>query len=125
MKTVLKLAALVGFLLAGPAAADQYLGSYVARLSWQDHHASDGYRLDNAAQVVRQDRANVHKFGYIDQEDDDDGWFGSADARARLQRMLEARGAMDQATKRAIMGGEPLVEVEVYRASVRVTVLER
>ncbi len=52
------------------ARADQYLGSYTARLSWNDHHASDGYALDNAAQVVRQDRANVHKFGKIDREDD-------------------------------------------------------
>ncbi|TJX19793.1 MAG: hypothetical protein E5W21_34550, partial [Mesorhizobium sp.] len=44
------------------ARADDMLGSYVARISERDHHASDGYPLDSAAQMVRQDRANWHKF---------------------------------------------------------------
>ena len=105
------------------AQADELIGSYRARLSDDDHHASDGYRLDTAAQVVRQDRANWHKFGRGDPEDEDDRHFGSAAARARFERMLNQRGAMDQATKRAIMRGEPVVEVDIYRRSVRVRVL--
>ena len=105
------------------AAADTYLGSYVARLSPHDHEASDGYPLDNAAQVVRQDRANYHKFGWIDAEDTGDSWFASAKARERLQAMLERRGAMDARTRRAIMNGTPLIEVEVYRRSVKVFLL--
>ncbi|MDN2568288.1 hypothetical protein N1F89_18850 [Aquibium sp. A9E412] len=119
-------AALIGAALALPAGgalADQYLGSYVARLSWDDHHASDGYRLDTAAQVVRQDRANVHRFGIVDREDQDDPWFRSANARARLESMLNRPSAMSDRTRRAIMRGEPLVEVEVYRSSVRVQLL--
>jgi hypothetical protein len=40
------------------ASADQYLGSYTARISAKDHHASDGYVLDTAPQMIRQDRAN-------------------------------------------------------------------
>lgn len=39
--------------------------------------------------------------------------------------MLEQRGAMSQSTRRAIVNGEPLIQVDVYRNSVRVTVLER
>ncbi len=108
---------------ASTASADTYLGSYVARLSPHDHEASDGYPLDNAAQVVRQDRANYHKFGWIDAEDTGDSWFASANARARLQSMLERRGAMDARTRRAIMNVTPLIEVEVYRRSVKVFLL--
>lgn len=110
-------------LVPGMASADEYLGSYVARISANDHQASDGYPLDSAAQMVRQDRANWHKFGYGDREDQDDPWFGSANARARFEKMLLRKGSMTQATQRAIMRGEPVVEVEVYRNSVRVSIL--
>ena len=109
--------------LSSSAGADEFLGSYIARLSPADHHASDGYRLDNAAQVVRQDRANVHKFGRADAEDEFDPWFGSAAARARFQSMLERNGAMSPATRQAIMRGTPLVEVEVYVRKVVVSII--
>lgn len=118
-------AAVVAMLGADVAAAqDQYLGSYVARLSWKDHEASDGYELDTAAQVVRQDRANVHSGFHTDEEDDFDNWFTSNSRRARFERMLNRPGAMSQGTRRAIMRGEPLVEVEVYRNSVRVNLVQ-
>jgi hypothetical protein len=107
---------------ATAASADQYLGSYQARISSQDHYASDGYALDTAAQMVRQDRANVHKYGRWDSEDQDDPWFGSADSRARLERMLN-NGGMGGAVRNAIANGEPLVQVDVYRNSVVVTIV--
>lgn len=110
-------------LLAVPALADTYLGSYVARLSQQDHHASDGYALDTAAQVVRQDRAYWHRFGYGDPEDEDDPWFATAQARARFEQLLNQSGSMNGATRQAIFNGAPLVKVDVYRNSVRVTIL--
>ncbi len=106
-----------------PASADTLLGSYIARLSDNDHHASDGYRLDSAAQVVRQDRANWHRFGRGDAEDDDDPWFGTANARARFETLLKKSGAMTQAVRREIMGGEPVVKVTVYRNSVKVVII--
>ena len=105
------------------ASADQLLGSYQARISDQDHHASDGYRLDTVPQMVRQDRANWHKFGYGDAEDQDDPWFGSTDARARFERMLGKSGAMSSKTRNAIANGEPVVQVDVYRNSVYVEVV--
>jgi hypothetical protein len=107
----------------GSAAADEYLGSYQARISDNDHQASDGYQLDSAAQMVRQDRANWHKFGSGDAEDEDDPWFRSTSARARFEKLLQKGGAMSSATKRAIVNGEPVVEVEVYRNSVVVTII--
>jgi hypothetical protein len=119
-------AGIAAIALALPAAAqDRLLGSYVARLSDNDHYASDGYKLDTAAQVVRQDRANWHRFNRGDDEDEDDPWFGSADARARFERMLNKSGAMTQATRRYILNGEPVVQVDVYRNSVQVTIVGR
>ncbi|WP_136621383.1 MULTISPECIES: hypothetical protein [Mesorhizobium] len=115
---------LLGSLLGGAAHADDMLGSYVARISDRDHQASDGYALDNAAQMVRQDRANWHKFHRRDSDDEGDGWFRTNDQRADLQRMLERGGAMSSSTKRAIVNGEPLIQVDVYENSVRVSILE-
>lgn len=108
---------------ASPARADQFLGSYVARISSSDHYASDGYALDTAAQMVRQDRANFHKFGIRDPEDENDPWFRSTSSRTRFEQMLNKSSAMSGATRNAIANGEPLVEVEVYRNSVRVRVI--
>ena len=115
---------LLGSLLGGAAHADDMLGSYVARISDRDHQASDGYALDSAAQMVRQDRANWHKFHRRDSDDEGDGWFRTNDQRADLQRMLERGGAMSSSTKRAIVNGEPLIQVDVYENSVRVSILE-
>ena len=119
----LLLAAGLSVLLPAVAGADTFLGSYVARISANDHEASDGYPLDTAAQMVRQDRANWHKFGSGDAEDEHDPWFGSTQARARFEMMLNKSGAMTEATRRAIVRGEPVVEVQVYRQSVRVRVV--
>ncbi|MDX8438084.1 hypothetical protein [Mesorhizobium australafricanum] len=127
--TVSKAIAVAGLMAAtalgaGTAQADDMLGSYTARISDRDHRASDGYRLSSAAQMVRQDRANWHKFHRRDSDDQGDEWFRSDGSRADLQRMLERGGAMSSATRRAIVNGEPLVEVDVYPDSVRVSIVE-
>jgi hypothetical protein len=109
--------------LPSAAAADELIGTYVARISWKDHESSTGRKLDTAAQVVRQDRANVHKHIQTDEEDDIDVWFTTNAKRGELQQMLEREDAIDDATRRAIMDGEPLIEVEVYRNSVKVILL--
>ncbi|TJW04550.1 MAG: hypothetical protein E5W82_31005 [Mesorhizobium sp.] len=117
----LVLASLLG---TNAAHADEMLGSYVARISYRDHHASDGYELDNAADMVRQDRANWHKFHRRDSDDENDVWFRTNDHRAGLQRRLERGGSMSASTRRAIVNGEPLIQVDVYSHSVRVSILE-
>jgi biotin synthase-related radical SAM superfamily protein len=109
--------------LPSAAAADELIGTYVARISWKDHESSTGRRLDTAAQVVRQDRANVHKHIQTDEEDDIDAWFTTNAERTSFEVLLNREGAIDEATRRAIMEGEPLVEVEVYRNSVKVVLL--
>ncbi|TIO31177.1 hypothetical protein [Mesorhizobium sp.] len=117
----LLLASLLG---TGTTNADEMLGSYVARISHRDHFASDGYALGNAAQMVRQDRANWHKFRRRDSDDENDVWFRTNGQRTELQRMLERSGAMNGSTRRAIVNGEPLIQVDVYTNRVRVSILE-
>lgn len=108
----------------GVAQADQLLGTYVARISEKDHQASDGYALDSAAQVVRQDRANVHQHIQTDEEDDIDDWFTTKAKRVRFEQLLNKPGAMNNSTRNAILHGEPLIEVQVYRQSVKVRLLD-
>lgn len=116
-------AAVMTLALAGAAQADQFLGSYIARISDNDHQASDGYALDTAAQMVRQDRANWHKFGSGDDEDQADDWFDSKASRTRLESMLNKGSAMSARTRSAIENGEPVVQVDVYRNSVKVSII--
>ena len=97
-----------------PAGVKPGLGKALAR---------ESDRLDTAAQMVRQDRANWHKFGRGDAEDQDDPWFASTSSRAKFEQMLNKGSAMSQGTRRAIVNGEPVVEVQVFRQSVRVRVI--
>src|SRR3984957_18842556 len=46
--------------------AQQLIGSYVALLSEADHFNSNGQRLTSAAAIIRQDRANYHRYGIRD-----------------------------------------------------------
>lgn len=125
MKTTrrLLLAAPLVAAFAPRAFAEEYLGAYVARISDSDHYNSNGEYLDTAAQMVRQDRANFHKFGIRDDEDESDPWFRTNGQRGRLQTMLERSGAWGPGAKSAVLNGEPLVEVEVWSNRVRVNLM--
>ena len=52
--------------------AEPLLGIYVARLGSNDHFNSSGKRLTSVAAIIRQDRANFHKLGLRDIEDQND-----------------------------------------------------
>ncbi len=109
-----------------PSQAQRLIESYVARLSEADHLNSNGQRLDSAAAIIRQDRANYHRFGIRDTEDQDDALFADERNRLALEQMLE-RGHADPGVIDRIVNGTPLVRVDVYRGSsgpfIRVTVL--
>jgi hypothetical protein len=124
MKNLLLATAMVVALAVGTSSAwaDTFLGSYVARISDQDHYASDNYPLSTGPQMVRQDRANWHEFGRYDAEDENDDWFGDKSLRAWLERVLS--NSIDEDTNNAIIYGTPLVQVDVYRNSAQVTILQ-
>jgi len=98
------------------AQAQQLIASYVARLSAADHFNSNGERLTSAAAIIRQDRANFHRFGVRDPEDESDPFFADQDNRAALEQMLE-RGRAAPGVIDRVVNGTPLVRVEVHRSS--------
>lgn len=103
-----------------PAAADDYIESYCARLGEADHFNSNGQRLDNVAAIIRQDRANYHAFGVRDRGDEGDRTFASKANRARLEAMLN-RGKASRAVRNAIVNGTPMICVDVYENFIDVT----
>jgi SepF-like predicted cell division protein (DUF552 family) len=92
------------------------VASYKAHLSAQDHFSSNGSRLSNAAAVIRQDRANFHKFGLRDAQDKSDDFFANASNREALEQMLN-RGNMNPILSQEIINGRPIVIVKVIRTS--------
>jgi hypothetical protein len=125
----LRLFAFAAILLASTSThAQQLIESYVARLNAQDHFNSTGERISSAAAIIRQDRANYHRFNIRDSEDEGDTFFADEDNRRLLEAMLE-RGANSPAAIGAIVNGTPLVRVSIYRGvngtSVRVELFNR
>lgn len=64
----------------------RFVVDYVADIQEQDLYNSKGHRLSNAKQILRQDRANVHKFGLGSEMDTRDGFFGKSKNRAILEK---------------------------------------
>lgn len=96
------------------ASAQQLVESYVARLSAKDHFNSSGERLTSAAAIIRQDRANYHRFGLRDPEDEDDRFFASASNRAIMERLLENGEASGDVID-SIVNGTPRIRVDIFR----------
>jgi hypothetical protein len=115
--------------MAAPAwaQAQQLIGSYVARLSEADHFNSSGQRLTSAAAIIRQDRANFHRFGIKDARDENDDFFADEANRAALEQMLE-NGRADPGVINRIVNGTPLIRVDIFRGSgnrfIKVTLID-
>lgn len=97
---------------SGPAAAQDLIASYGAFIGVADQYNSNGVRLDSAAQMLRQDRANMHRFGITQPGDDWDPVFHDMAARARMEELLE--DSLSPPTRSAIRGGNVYVIVEIY-----------
>ncbi len=121
MRILLGLVAFLFMSTFQPVAAEQPLEGYVAKLSAQDHFNSKGVRLKSAAAIIRQDRANFHRFKVRDPEDEPDSFFASKDNRALMEEFLR-NGRASQETLNAIVNGSPLVHVEIYSKHIVVTV---
>lgn len=109
-------------LLISRAFAQELLNTYIARIGPNDHFNSRGVRLKSASAIIRQDRANFHKFGKTDAEDEYDSYFDSKANRGRMERMLR-NGSSSRSAINAIVNHRPLIRVKIYRNSVIVTVL--
>lgn len=105
---------------ATQAMADQVLGGYQAWIGTADLYNSQGDRLSEHWQVLRQDRANYHRFGIWQDGDQWDPFFDDADARARMERLI-MNGSTDPAARRAILNGNVMVNVTVWGEGGRLT----
>jgi hypothetical protein len=117
-----KITLLISLLLLSPlsyAGADEPLETYTARLSADDHTNSDGKKLTTVAEIIRQDRANYHKFNLADSEDTADNFFEDAKQRERIPSMLK-KGHIDKAVANSILHGTPVVTVSIYKNYIEV-----
>ena len=93
-----------------------YSALYDARLSAQDHTSSDGSKLLDVASILRQDRANYHKFKKRDTDDQTDTFFSSAKNRELIDsysKNVYLDNPMSAKDKNAILNGTPLVRVSL------------
>ncbi|MBV9045888.1 MAG: hypothetical protein JO294_12240 [Alphaproteobacteria bacterium] len=112
--TLLATAAVLAAAVATPASAAEMIDSYSAYLSRADHYNSQGQRIMTAAGIIRQDRANYHKFGLRDPGDENDSYFDSVANRAILEKML-SEGDSDPGVLSRIVNSNVRIHVEVYR----------
>lgn len=99
--------------LPNTAASQALIESYVAYLSFDDHYNSEGQRLTEPWQIVRQDRANFHRFGIMDAGDEWDSFFESADNRAALEQMILS-GYIAPAAANSIVNSNVWIRVDIY-----------
>jgi len=115
MRLMKVLAIATAALAAAPAvlSAQDLIGSYVAYIGQQDLYNSKGARLSAPWQVLRQDRANYHRFGISQPGDEWDPFFGAIDNRAAMERMI-MNGYINPQAARDVMNGGAMVTVEIY-----------
>ena len=94
--------------------------SYLARLGERDHFTFRGKPLSRASSILRQDRANYHRFSIRDPEDQSDPLFANKAARTQLVRNLER---ITPEVEQRIINGTPLVRVQVWGDHATVTVI--
>lgn len=102
-------------------AQGRLLEEYVAYLGEDDHYNSRGERLTEPWQIIRQDRANFHRFGLRDRGDESDGFFDSPKNRARMERMI-LNGRIERRAGRRIVNERVWIRVQIYRNAVNVIV---
>ena len=107
------IAGLLAACLAAPLAAQELIGQYTAYIANDDLYNSSGARLSEPWQVLRQDRANYHRFGIRQPGDQWDPWFGDIDNRAAMERMV-MQGRIDPVARRNLVNGGAIVEVFIY-----------
>lgn len=94
-------------------AGNYLIESYFAQIGYDDLFNSSGVPLTNPWQVLRQDRANFHRFRIRDRLDQSDTFFADAQNRAIMENML-AQGSITGQAARDILSGNAVVLVEIH-----------
>jgi hypothetical protein len=95
---------------AGPGWVE--VAQYQAEIGAEDLFSSDGVLLKSFADVLRQDRANVHYYGTYQDADEVDGLFEDRALRAEFPRLV-ANGYVDPQDRDRIMRGGAIILVTV------------
>ncbi len=110
----LVLAVILAIVAPVAASAQQLIGSYYAVLGPNDLYNSSGTRLTDFGAILQQDRANVHRFGIYDANDQSDPVFGDASNRARIPSIWSL-GPSGSTIPGALSAGYPqYIYVEIY-----------
>lgn len=101
-------------LIAGNGWAQSLIDSYTAEIGAADRVNSSGQPLSRPAQILAQDRANVHRFGTRQAADTVDRVFSDRGARAAFPQLL-SRGAISGSARQALRSGAPVtLQVSVF-----------
>lgn len=95
------------------ARSDEVIDGYSAYIGQDDLYNSNGQRLTQPWQIIRQDRANFHKFGLRQRGDENDNYFASEANRAKAEAMLQ-NGQISPAAARRIVRGDVMIHVMIY-----------
>ena len=107
-------AVLLPLLVYGASAkADELVDEYNAYIGDDDLYNSNGERLNEPWQIIRQDRANYYKFGIRQRGDEPDQFFGSVSNRAKAERMIRD-GTITRDARRRLLQGNCMINVKVY-----------
>lgn len=80
---------------------------------------ASGVNQASAAAILRQNRADIYKFGLGSFGDTSDCYFGNVKNRGRIPALLN-NGNISKATIRQIVNGNPLLQVDVYSTHIDV-----
>ncbi|WP_170976487.1 hypothetical protein [Rhizobium sp. FKL33] len=94
------------------ARADDVLDEYNAYIGEDDLYNSNGERLREPWQIIRQDRANFHKYRIRQPGDESDSYFSSVDNRAAAERMVRS-GTITREARRLLLNGDVMINVKV------------
>lgn len=107
------LAAAFAAILGSAAHGQELIGSYQAYIGEDDLYNSKGERLSQPWQILRQDRANFHKFGIWQDGDQSDEFFASVENRAAMEQMVMS-GSLEPMARRLLLEGNATVLVSIY-----------
>ena len=100
-------------LSAGIAQAGRLVEEYTAYIGDEDPYNSNGEALTEPWQVIRQDRANYHRYGVSQPGDEGDGFFASAKNREKAERMAEY-GTIETRAAHALLGDGSVINVQIF-----------
>ena len=108
------LSALLALTVPVSAQAQQLIGSYYTTLGPNDLYNSSGTRLTDLGAILQQDRANVHRFGIYDANDQGDPYFGNRNLRSQIPSIWRF-GSDAQSIPANLAAGYPqYIYVEIY-----------